>query len=306
MCINIVAVCPWCGAETDEYTLVRLCDTKSREFRFTELSPLENIIHISSQRQARGDPVHDCGPHGRITIRSVFESATCCRDPMCSFHPPIGLQSPTLLQFLAEAAETFSGFPGFTNPWTRSDEDILLCSALNMMSDLDSARAWLAAQRSYETATGVQPQPSHYHDNSDENMIVDANQVHRYQTDTTAKNDGPLDICQEQDNLLQPNQTSRQQGQQGAQQEQEQVGTSAKKSSRAWTTEEIEALRENMNKHEWTYAKMSVSSPIPIDCTFAAVTRFVHLWRLQRNQCHTTPPRGLSFMITEQLLVTHY
>ncbi|KAL2154556.1 hypothetical protein VTH82DRAFT_3232 [Thermothelomyces myriococcoides] len=180
---------------------------------------------------------------------------------MCSFHPPIGLQSPTLLQFLAEAAETFSGFPGFTNPWTRSDEDILLCSALNMMSDLDSARAWLAAQRSYETATGVQPQPSHYHDNSDENMIVDANQVHRYQTDTTAKNDGPLDICQEQDNLLQPNQTSRQQGQQGAQQEQEQVGTSAKKSSRAWTTEEIEALRENMNKHEWTYAKMSELDP---------------------------------------------
>lgn len=155
MCIDIVAVCPWCGAETDEYTLVRLCDAKSRELRFTELSPLENVIRFSSQRQARGDPVHDCGAHGRITIRSVLDPAACCRDPACSFRPPSGQGSPTLLQFLAQAAETFSGLPGFTNPWIRSDEDILLCSALNLMSDLDSARAWLAAQGGYGAATGV-------------------------------------------------------------------------------------------------------------------------------------------------------
>ncbi|KAL2170772.1 hypothetical protein VTG60DRAFT_4427 [Thermothelomyces hinnuleus] len=222
-------------------------------------------------RQARGDPVHDCSAHGRITIRSVLDPAACCRDPACSFRPPSGQESPTLLQFLAQAAETFSGLPGFTNPWIRSDEDILLCSALNLMSDLNSARAWLAAQGGYGAATGVQLPPSHYHDhyNANESAIVNTNQADY--GNTTNMNDNPLYDHQPQTDPPQASQTAwpqnyqqhQQQHHQEQQQEQqqEQAAQPTRKSSRAWTAEEIQALRENMNNPEWTYARMSEQDP---------------------------------------------
>ncbi|KAL2161695.1 hypothetical protein VTH06DRAFT_8257 [Thermothelomyces fergusii] len=258
MCINIVAVCPWCGAETNEYTLVRLCDEKSREFRFTELSPLENMINFSSQRQARGDPIHDCGAQGRITIRSVFEPAACCRDPLCSFRLPIGQESTTLLEFLGQAAGALSSFPGFTNPWNRSDEDILLCSALHLMND---------------------------------------NFLDTYQLQTHQQQEQPE---QQHQDRYQHQQEHRQDQQQ--QQRQEQASRPPRKPSRAWTAEEIQALYENMNNPEWTYARMSEQDPRLRNRTAHAIESKVYEVRGKRKALREARKAGGGGVTSKQHL----
>ncbi|KAK4044365.1 hypothetical protein C8A01DRAFT_31419 [Parachaetomium inaequale] len=154
MCIHIIAVCPQCGTETGEYTLVRLCDVRARELNIVPLSPID---HIDRFAEARG--LERCGPQGTLPVRSVFDPAPHCPNPWC---PPSSQhqQTPTLPQFLLQAAqgEVLSALPRFTNPWSQDDRDILLGVALN--TDLETAWAWLAAQHESDVAAGQLPSPN--------------------------------------------------------------------------------------------------------------------------------------------------
>jgi hypothetical protein len=120
------------------------------------LSPLDNIDRFSSERG-----LERCGPHGTLFVRSVFGPATHCPNLWCSPSSQ-SQQIPTLPQFLLQAAQgqVLSSLPGFTNLWSQEDRDILLAIALGPESDLEAARAWLAAQYESGGGAGLHPPPN--------------------------------------------------------------------------------------------------------------------------------------------------